>query len=305
QGAARQRRVGDVKRAKCDRVIGINGGDIAASEHPRDVDLRSVAAGQASRYIAGLPERGAESELEDLRELGSKGSPFVAEALVERLAVAGSRAEVLAAAQEDLGSRDAGRRSFGAMALGRLFPTEDPRALLLHSIYDPSPQVRRASALGLADMSASEVCGPLVKALASPSASVRRRAAEALGETRESIFVEPLMDRLLTQSASGSSGAPSLPRGYVSIGTQRAYVQDFDVEVAAGSSISDPVVNTLLEGAVLGAGVISIEKTTITMERRSVRRALQLASGVQPGRGQLRDWKKWWESDDSAPFRQD
>ncbi|MEM8710337.1 MAG: hypothetical protein AAGG01_05255, partial [Planctomycetota bacterium] len=35
-------------------------GDRLITEYPRDVDLRSVAAGQASRYIAGLPERGAE-----------------------------------------------------------------------------------------------------------------------------------------------------------------------------------------------------------------------------------------------------
>ncbi len=279
-------------------------GDRLVTEFPRDADLRNVAAGQASRFVAGLPERGAEDELEGLLNVGSKGSSLVAEAIVERLAGAAPRAEVLAALQADLKSRKSGRRSFAALALGRLFPTEDPRALLLHTIYDPAVQVRRSAALGLADMGSAEVGAPLVRALQSKNSTIRTRAADALGTSRESIFVEPLMDRLYTLAAPGAGGSARPPRGYVFIGTQRSYVQDFDVEVAAGSSVADPVVNTLMDGSVLGASVISIEKTTVTLERRAVLGALTLTAGQTPGRGRASDWKKWWESDASAAFRE-
>ena len=84
---------------------------------------------------------------------------------------------------------------------------------------------------------------------------------------------------------------------------RRAFVQDFDVEVAAGSSVADPVINTLMEGSVLGASAISIETVTVTVERRIVLKSLALAAGQAPGRGRERDWKKWWDSDASTPFR--
>lgn len=280
-------------------------GDRLVEEFPRDFDLRMVAAGQAVRFVADLPERGSEGELETLREVGSRGSELVAEAIVERLATAAPRAEVLAALKEDIASRHSGRRQFASLAMGRLFPTEDPRALLLHSVYDPSAEVRRSAALGLADMGSDEVCGPLVKALQSKSSAIRTRAAEALGTTRDSIFVEPLMDRALTMIAQGGSGGSQRPpRGYVFIGTQRAYIQDFDVEVASGSSVADPTINTLLEGSVLGASVISLETVSLVIERRTLLGALALASGQTPGRGRLSDWKAWWESDASSAFRQ-
>jgi hypothetical protein len=278
-------------------------GDKLVTEFPRDSDLRMVAAGQVSRFVAGLPDRGADGELEALREVGARGSELVAEAIVERLATSAPRAEVLAALKEDLSSGKTGRRRFASLALGRLFPTEDPRALLLHTIYDPSVDVRRSSALGLADMGAGEVCGPLVRALGAKDGTVRMRATEALGHTRESIFVEPLIQRMYTLAAQGSGGAKRPPRGYVSIGTQRAYVQDFDVEVAAGSSVADPTVNTLMSGSVLGASAMSFEVTTLSMERRGVLGALALAAGQTPGRGRMNDWKTWWESDASAAFR--
>lgn len=279
-------------------------GDRLMAEFPRDADLRMVAAGQASRFVAGLPKRGAEGELDALRELGARGSELISEAIVERLATAAPRAELLGALQEDLASKQVGRRRFASRALGRLFSTEDPRALLLHTMYDPSVDVRRSAALGLADMGAREVCGPLVRALGSSQGAVRHRATEALGHTRESLFVEPLIERMYILAAqSGGGGAKRPPRSYVFIGTQRAYVQDFDVEVAAGSSVADPVVNTLMTGSVLGASSISVQTTTVTLERRGVLSALSLTAGQTPGRGRISDWKKWWESDASKAFR--
>ncbi|MHC4262397.1 MAG: type II secretion system protein GspD [Planctomycetota bacterium] len=54
-------------------------------------------------------------------------------------------------------------------------------------------------------------------------------------------------------------------RAYVSVINQRAYIQDFDVEVATGQSIADPVINVLIEGVVLEV------RPTITQDRRYIR----------------------------------
>ena len=284
-------------------------GDRLLEENPLDAGLREVAVGKVGRFVAGLPERGADDELERLRTVGAQGSALVSEAIVERLLTAAPRAEVLTALRSDQKSGDWRRRTFAMLALGRLFPMEDPRALLLHAVYDPNETARHAAAHAIADAGAEEICKPLVDALGSAQTAIRARAAEALGETRQPIFVEPLMDRLLMASAprqgGGGGGAGRPPRGYIFVGTQRAYVQDFDVEVAAGSSVADPVVNTLMEGSVLGAGVISVETVTIALEIRVIRKALGQAAGFAPGRGTTREWKKWWDSAESADFRRE
>lgn len=54
-------------------------------------------------------------------------------------------------------------------------------------------------------------------------------------------------------------------RSYVSVINQRAYIQDFDVEVATGQSIADPVINVLIEGVVLEV------RPTITQDRKYIR----------------------------------
>jgi tetratricopeptide (TPR) repeat protein len=54
-------------------------------------------------------------------------------------------------------------------------------------------------------------------------------------------------------------------RSYVSVINQRAYIQDFDVEVATGQSIADPTINVLIEGVVLEV------RPTITQDRKYIR----------------------------------
>ncbi|MEM9799670.1 MAG: HEAT repeat domain-containing protein [Planctomycetota bacterium] len=280
-------------------------GDRLLAEHPRDSDLRAVCA-NASRFVAGMPDRGADDELDRLRDLGSLGSPVVREAVVARLVTAAPRAEVLAALQEDLRSHRATRRTFAMMALGRLFPNEDPRALLLHSVYDPAEDARAEAARALAEMGALEVAAPLVRALDSKSPRVRTRAAEALGHTGEDAFVAPLVDRLYTLSRptpqSGGGGAGP-PHANIFVGRQRAYVQDFDVEVAQFSAVADPVINTLLEGSVLDVGVIGVDQIVeVRVERRAVRGALGRITGQDFG-SSSKAWLEWWEDDASLPYR--
>ncbi len=277
-------------------------GDELIEARPQDLDLRAVCS-SAAKILSGMPERGTEGELDALRSFGSKGRGFVREAVIERVMTAAPRAELLAGFTADLASKDVGVRSFALFALGRLFPKEDPRGVLLHSIYDPSEEARISAARAVGDFGAAEVGRPLVDALTSKTPAVRIRAAEALGHARVDKFVPPLMDRLyaLSRAAGGvSAGRPA--HSYLFVGTQTAYVQDFDVEVAQFSSVADPIINTLTTGSVLDVGVINTAQVTILQEIATVRRSLGRLTG-QGQRWKARQWKKWWESDASLPYR--
>ena len=125
-----------------------------------------------------------------------------------------------------------------------------------------------------------------MRGLYAQTPEIRVRVAEALGNAQSDEFVEPLMDRLYVLAAApkgGGAGRP--PHAYVFIGTQTAYVQDFDVEVARSSSVADPVVNALTTGSVLDVGVINTSEVTIVAEARAVRGALQRIVGEAPGGG--------------------
>ena len=253
-----KRRVADDEVSAADKVQGAldSGllkeafaiGDALLAEDARDLDLRSVCA-RAARRLGGLPERGAEGEFDALRRLGATAGPMIREGLVERIVTAAPRATLLEKFGEDLRSRSAGRRSFALLCMGRLFPREDPRAVLLHAIYDPSSSVRVAAGRAIGDIGPGAVGEPLVSGLYAKAPEIRVRAAEALGNAQSGEFVEPLMDRLYVLAAAprgGGAGRP--PHAYVFIGAQTAYVQDFDVEVAGSSSVADPVVNALKIG---------------------------------------------------------
>lgn len=307
-----KRRVADDEVSAADKVQGAldSGllkeafavGDALLAEDARDLDLRSVCA-RAARRLGGLPERGAEGEFDALRRLGATAGPMIREGLVERIVTAAPRASLLKKFGEDLRSRSAGRRSFALLCMGRLFPREDPRAVLLHAIYDPSSSVRVAAGRAIGDIGPGAVGEPLVRGLYAKAPEIRVRAAEALGNAQSDEFVEPLMDRLYVLAAAprgGGAGRP--PHAYVFIGTQTAYVQDFDVEVAGSSSVADPVVNALTTGSVLDVGVINTSEVTIVAEARAVRGALQRIVGEAPGR-RTKDWTRWWESEASAPYR--
>ena len=58
-------------------------------------------------------------------------------------------------------------------------------------------------------------------------------------------------------------------RANLSVLNQIAYVQDFDVEIAQGSSIADPVVNVIQDGVILDVRpVVSADRRFITLELR-------------------------------------
>ena len=111
------------------------------------------------------------------------------------------------------------------------------------------------------------------------------------------------MTRPLTAAAPAPSGRGSRPaRAYALFGRQRAYIQDFDVEVASFASVADPTIGILTEASVLDVGVVSVTEVSVLEERRVVLRSLVRASGVDLGK-RPDAWRSWWDSPAAAPFR--
>ena len=137
---------------------------------------------------------------------------------------------------------------------------------------------------------------PALKALNSANPRLRENSIQALGVMAYPSTVEPLMSHLSRVNSAIQSGKPSSnSSGSIYVGTQTAYVQDFDVEVASGSAIADPQVNVLVEGAVLDARVLGSYVVSYASEARLVRSALIDLTGTNHGSSN-RAWLTWWEA---------
>jgi len=131
----------------------------------------------------------------------------------------------------------------------------------------------------------------------------QERSGQVLSEAQ----VQALLQRLEGLSAE-SVQAPRLivfpfQRAELSVLQQHAYIQDFDVEVATGSSIADPVVNTLVEGAVLDVRVIGVSgggAPSARRQRQALRSAIEQLAGVKVGR-HTSNWKSWWRDTPHNP----
>ena len=217
----------------------------------------------------------------------------VRELAVMRLAKAPEIPGLRAAVANELVARTPARRSFAALVLRRMFPGSEAKSLVSRAVLDASDEVRLNAALALKAFGDASVIAPAVRAVASKHPEVRSNAIEALGKMDYREAVQPLYEHLVAlQSSSG--GTPT--HGYIFNGTQRAYVQDFDVEVAQGQSIADPIINVLTEGSVLDAAVIETTEYQyqVASERASVRRALAKLTGANPGDTTVA-WQRWWQ----------
>jgi HEAT repeat protein len=189
-----------------------------------------------------------------------------------------------------------GNRAFASLAMRRLSALDPEPELLRRTLVDPSPDVRRAAALALRDSGDDAYLTACLQALDHRASVVRKHAAEALGTMHQSEAVEPLMHHLArigqgSGSASGSSG----PRGSVFVGTQRAYVQGFETNVANNAAIANPVIGTLQEGATLDVRVLGTSGIVATRaESQAVRLALGQITGEDPGRT-VKAWERWWD----------
>jgi hypothetical protein len=191
------------------------------------------------------------------------------------------------------------RRSFGALALRRLVPGEGVKPLLRHAVLDPSDEVRRSSSLALRAVGEPGVIVPVVRLLeTSDSASLRKNAAEALGDMGYAAAVEPLMMRLMPGSNPGGD-AGRLPHSHIFVGTQIAYIHDFDVQVAQNQAVADPQVGVLIEGSVLDAAVAGVQNVDTAVELAAVRSSLEKLTNASPGKNS-KAWLAWWQQNSAS-----
>ena len=183
------------------------------------------------------------------------------------------------------------KRAFAAHALRRLYPGHEVEKLVHRAVLDGSEEVREQAAYGLRETGEVGVIVPVARALESYHPKVRSQAAQALGNMGYPAAVEPLMRRL---STAASAAGHNVPHSHIFIGTQFAYIQDFNVEVAQFQAVADPEVNVLIEGAVLDAGVHGVEEVIYASESRAIRTSLKQLTGADPGNSN-RAWLRWWE----------
>ena len=226
-------------------------------------------------------------------------SPTRRELAVNRLRALPDREALREALRGELVSLQPGRRSIAALALRRIAPGQEVRELLLRAALDRSSQVRREAALALRATGEPGVVVPLVRALGSESGAVRINAAESLGHAGFEAAVPALVHHMADMAgAAQGGGGPRPPGGHVSIGSQVAYVSDFDVEIAQGASIADPIVNVVTSGVVLEARSYGMQEYTYVTELRTVRRSLKLLTGHDAG-NKAEKWQAWLEQNAS------
>jgi hypothetical protein len=260
--------------------------------------------------VLALIERGAlpiagpalEGDLDARRaallEFGAKATPVGRALALRELERLGERDALRTALNEELVDGSLRRRSFAALALGRLFPEDELRALLARAVLDSSEDVRRAAAQALRAPGEPGVITPIVRALDSQVPAVRANAIEALGHVGYPAAVPPLMAHLAA-IAPQTRAAGGVPHSHIFVGKQFSYLQDFDVEVAQNQAVADPQINVLLSGAVLDAGVHSVNEYAFTHERKVTRHALRQLTGFDAG-NRSADWLDWWEHNRAA-----
>ena len=244
--------------------------------------------------VAVAPEQRA-GALDLLFRWAAPMPPAARELAVNQLGKFEDHEALRTALEKELRSNIVLRRSFGALALRRLCPKEALRPLVLHSIYDASEEVRTNSALALKASNEPGVVLPLVRVIEdSPSPALRSNAAESLGVMGYANAVEPIVARLANEAAGGASSGERLPHSYIFVGTQIAYVQDFDVQVAQFQAVADPQINTLIEGSTLETAVMGVQQVDFAVEQATMRSALEKLTRASPGKT-TKDWLAWWK----------
>lgn len=177
-------------------------------------------------------------------------------------------------------------------ALQRRATMGNGRFVLRTTVLDRSEKVRAAAAeLGRAAVDAADVTY-MASGLGHSDPRVRVRTAEALGRLQHEAAVD-LLVRAGPHAASGLRRAANdggASRGHVAFLNQRAYIRDFDVEVAQASFIADPQVDVLQSGTVLDVTVVGV--TQIRKIVYAYRDALKLLTRRDPG-PDPRAWADW------------
>lgn len=264
---------------------------------------RVLALGERIRLDLPLPKAPEVWDLDDDALVDAIDRCFVVaprysrsmrELVVVRLADALFPEVVEAACLKHLVAADEGRRAFAALTLRRLRPGRAIAPLIERSLLDTGLEVRREASLALMQIEDPAVAAPAVRALTASRPILRLHGAQAIGWMGYTEAIPPLASALIASDASASA-----PRAHVFFGSQSAYVQDFDVEVAAYDSIADPVIGVLPAGAVLDVRAIGVSSSPRRFERAAME-SLRRLSGEDAG-PKRKNWERWWSDSDHNP----
>ncbi len=164
--------------------------------------------------------------------------------------------------------------------------------MVLGDVYAPA---REAAVHALADLigPAETVLG-LGEAVFSEQTLARIRAIEGIGKVSYDGGVEIIIRRVKLVGGGG-------PRSYVYAAEQRAYIRDYDVEIATSAAAYDPIIGTVSDGVVLDTKVLRVEEEMTIIERRVINAALQHLTGVENKKDNVLAWLAWWEANQDDP----
>lgn len=208
-------------------------------------------------------------------------------------------ARILAGIQDDdawavvqLAARNSSVESDRCIALRALAlrgTPSDQRTVWRATVVDPSASVREtAVAIARDTATTAQVIGFLAPALVHDSIDVRVRAAEALAGLGDRAAIAPLAAAGPTAAVAATS-SPGSTRSYIAFLEQRAYVRDFDPEVAQSAFIADPKIDVLQSGSVLDVTVNAVISERVVT---TFRRAIGKLAGADPG-GDPASWSRW------------
>ncbi len=195
-----------------------------------------------------------------------------------------SAEDTLRSALKGLKHKEASVRWLSARELARhRRHPERINPLYRRCLLDPAPAVRREAVRSLKVLKDPVFVRLFAKNLFNKQQRLRMTAAEALGELGSQEAVLPLVDAMRLAGSGGASGG----RSHIAVTRQRAYVKDFDVEVAQAAVIADPVIDIVTEGVILDVRVVSV-----SVERAAYAGALRRITGETFG-GDAKAWRDW------------
>ena len=247
---------------------------------PEDAEAQAALeeARRRAPEVRGLVRRAADPQAADAAavksELAAVDDLAAIPVLVEALGSETPATRVLAA--QELGRR---KSASAAPALARA-AIEDPRRAGREAALDALQGIAATPGGGL---SAARAERYFVRAFAREHDFQRVHAVEAAARFPSRDAVPGLI--VLLRESTGGFG-----RVHISIETQRAYIEDFEL-VSGGTGltvaeVADPKVGTLVEGTQLDTKVIQ-------WERRVVLKVLRGLTGQGFG-GDPGEWERWW-----------
>lgn len=194
-------------------------------------------------------------------------------------------------------SRPESRRG-AALVLGGVKSNKALSELIRSSLLDENRDVRAAARDGVLASHHDDLANPYLKAVETGDPRMRERAYPMLEALRDPRAVPVLIDVLKPKpapapdAAAGGSSGFNPPHNHIFIGEQRAYVRDFDVQIAQGAVIAKPIVGILQSGAALDVAVGGVVVVSYT-ERMEVVSLLRRLSGENLGSDPVA-WESWW-----------